>query len=87
MNIVYFDLESQKLFEDVGGRDADARVADAGRPVDVPVPGHGCRLRRGCDVVAGGVLDRGVAQPRGLSSSEVDIADSPGRGLDDLRHP
>jgi hypothetical protein len=22
MNIVYFDLESQKLFQDVGGRDA-----------------------------------------------------------------
>ena len=22
MNIIYFDLESQKLFEDVGGRDA-----------------------------------------------------------------
>ena len=30
MNIVYFDLESQKLFEDVGGRDASKLLLACG---------------------------------------------------------
>ena len=30
MNIVYFDLESQKLFQDVGGRDASKLLLACG---------------------------------------------------------